>query len=220
MRIIRNDDAIENATGATDATNAGNATASENSANTETAANDEVSSDEVKEPLPDLEDLGGRSSTILDADVPDPTSLQAAEYFKKLIGGITAIAEKEKAIDFINRVAKTDIKGYFGRLYKEFQSLETEEIRLRTLKTILPPLSAVYHTDKAAPPVFQQHQTVFINGVNVNVDQLKDDPTFWWQPITNVKLFAATKPLSDLLRDYNPKVDDFNLGTYQTNIRK
>lgn len=84
-----------------------------------------------------------------------------------------------------------------SQLEKSKEENKAEEAYM-SIDVFVRPENSFLHKDSPCPSAFMQRNALFIDKINANIDEHKNDPNFWWQPVTNVMAYSVAQAISKL----------------------
>lgn len=129
----------------------------------------------VAKPSPSVVDQSTSTSTSDNAAVLVTTAdIKATPNWSLL-----SIEEQEAYDEYLSYVPESK-----DEVHKMFINEAIAEVR-SACTTIMRPKGSILTRDKAFPSAFMQHNSLFIDGVNIDISKFAEHPFMWWQPVTN-----------------------------------
>lgn len=140
-----------------------------------------------------------------ETDTIQEVSTEQSEMQQALNSAIDQVglrnAQSDKFVEML-LTSNSDRSYYIKDLLQLFN--EDPEQFKATIFTTVPPVDAYYHRESPCPEFFRQRNHAFLNGITVELSPLLSDDMLWWQPVTDIKLLAATQELRNWTRDFSP----------------
>lgn len=140
--------------------------------------------------------------TIDDAPPTPKTPAKEAtpEQYAKAKEIILASSFYTKLDDWYKKgiLAFLDRKDHFSFLIaSHFELAETQAEVDELIHHLIRPANSFLHSQSPCPDAFMQNGFMYVDKINCDLEALKKNPDFWWQPIRNI---AATELAHSLAR--------------------
>lgn len=107
------------------------------------------------------------------------------------------------ADDAVTPFSRSEIKRIFSNdryvaeaFAHEFFKPEHTLSLASTISAYVRPEGSFLATDNPCPKAFMQKDSLFIDGINVDVAGMKGNPEFWWQPVVNPHAYQLAQAVA------------------------
>lgn len=138
----------------------------------------------------------------------------------KVLSLFTTDTEKTASLEmFIEKALKSGPQRTFNSFAAILIEYPEDEQARQAIASFIPPYKAIYASDIRPNHAFRQHRNVFVDKVNVLIDEVIKDPLFWWQPLDDAHLIYALQPLVELIKNFDPAVHNFTFCHLTTEVK-